>query len=109
MPPRVKQTAMKSAGGKAPSGRLAWTVASRKSAPAPGGVKIPDSADTSAPVSGQPSSPVSVSLGTSDSSDCGCGQDRSEGCTDDNFDSDEELLGHVERMMTETGINTDLA
>ena len=114
MPPRMKKTARKLAGGKAPSSQLAWTVASRKSAPVSGGVKVPVSAEPSAPASAEPSSPVSVEL-SSDSSDCGCGEVRSEVSSDDHFEdeyfSDEEFHDHVHGMMTELskqGINTDL-
>ena len=111
MPPRVKATARKNTGGKAPSGQLAWTVASRKSAPASGGVKVPiDSAEPSAPASAEPSSPVSVEL-SSDSSEPSSPVIWSEGSTDDGFVSDDEFYDHVHEMMTEIskkGINTDL-
>ena len=106
---RTKKTARKSTGGKAPSGQLAWTRASRKSAPATGGVKLPANEDA-VPVSGEVSPAVSSSLGTlsaDESSDCGCGEDRSSGSTDDWSNSDGEFTDHVEGMMeelTQTGI-----
>lgn len=105
MPPRLKQSARKSTGGKAPSGNLAWTVAARKSAPATGGVKIPETAaeaaaDVSAPVAAEVSSPVSV-----DSDDWTDSDDGSS--TDDDWTSGPEFHKHVSGMVEElskTGI-----